>query len=355
MTTHPALRQLSVDHVRFHVADASAAAERVKRSYGLEVYALGEAGTDAQEESVAVGAGSIRLVMTQALVDDHPATPYTSAHGDGVADIAMRTPDARAAYAAAVDRGARPVSPPSEHEGIVTATVAGFGDVVHTFVERGSGVDDQSLPGLSTVRSTGGEKGSTGLLEVDHFAVCLEAGQLEPTVRFYIDALGFEDIFAEHIVVGDQAMNSKVVQSISGEVTLTLIEPDQRREPGQIDGFLKNHAGAGVQHIAFSTDDIVATVGALRGRGTEFLPTPETYYTQLSQRLELSRHSVDELRRLDLLVDEDHDGQLFQIFARSTHPKRTFFFEVIERLGATTFGSGNIKALYEAVEQERSL
>jgi 4-hydroxymandelate synthase len=161
-------------------------------------------------------------------------------------------------------------------------------------------------------------------------------------------------IFTEHIVVGAQAMNSKVVQSGSGHVTLTLIEPDVSRAPGQIDGFLKNHGGAGVQHIAFTAKDIVSSVDSISSRGIDFLTTPAMYYELLTRRLELAAHSTADLRRLNILVDQDSHGQLFQIFARSVHPRRTFFLEIIERLNARTFGSANIKALYEAVELQRS-
>ena len=193
-----------------------------------------------------------------------------------------------------------------------------------------------------------------GLLGIDHFAVCLNAGDLGPTVAFYERALGFRQIFEEHIVVGAQAMNSTVVQSASGAVTLTLIEPDRRADPGQIDDFLKEHHGAGVQHIAFNSDDAVRAVKALSRRGVEFLKTPEAYYNMLGERITLETHTLDALRATNVLADEDHGGQLFQIFTASTHPRRTLFFEVIERQGAKTFGSSNIKALYEAVELERT-
>jgi 4-hydroxymandelate synthase len=172
-------------------------------------------------------------------------------------------------------------------------------------------------------------------------------------VKFYERVLGFRRTFSERIVVGAQAMDSEVVQSRSGRVTLTLIAPDVSREPGQIDEFLKNHGGAGVQHIAFAATDIVQAISTLRANHVEFLRTPDSYYLMLPKRLDLAAHSVDELRSLNVLADADHDGQLFQIFAKSVHPRRTFFFEVIERLGASTFGSGNIKALYQAVELER--
>jgi 4-hydroxymandelate synthase len=190
-------------------------------------------------------------------------------------------------------------------------------------------------------------------LAIDHFAACLPAGTLDPTVAFYESALGFSVIFEERIVVGAQAMLSRVVQSASSQVILTLIEPDLSAQPGQIDEFVKNHDGAGIQHIAFKTGAIGPAVSALREREVEFLTAPSAYYRLLTERLQLAAYSVDELQQLNILVDEDHDGQLFQIFAKSTHPRRTFFFELIERLGARTFGSGNIRALYEAVEAER--
>ncbi|MEU3650032.1 4-hydroxyphenylpyruvate dioxygenase [Lentzea sp. NPDC034063] len=347
-----AFDHLSIDHVKFFVADLAEAGEQLRHCYGLHTLAKSADPTAAGDSSVLLGTGEVRYLLTKALIDDHPATGYVGLHGDGVADIALRTSDVQAAFTTAVAAGARPVAPPVTREGVVTATIMGFGDVAHTFVQRLDGVPADHLPGVTPIAESRQEHTSR-LREIDHFAVCLEAGQLRPTVRFYLDVLGFRSIFTEHIVVGTQAMNSEVVQSTSGKVTLTLIEPDLDREPGQIDEFLKNHAGPGVQHIALSTDDIVTTVGTLRTRGVEFLSTPGSYYDLLDGRLTLDRHSVTELRELDLLVDEDHDGQLFQIFARSTHPRGTYFTEVIERCGAKTFGSGNIKALYEAVEQER--
>lgn len=207
------------------------------------------------------------------------------------------------------------------------------------------------------VRSTESDAGpaaAVGLLELDHVAVCLPAGDLDAMVAYYRDALGFRFVFEEHIVVGAQAMESKVVQSRSGTVTLTLIEPDTSAATGQIDEFLKGHQGAGVQHLAFSSRDAVGSVRALSGRGVSFLRTPASYYDLLGQRVELGEERLADLRSTHVLADEDHDGRLFQIFTASTHPRKTLFFEVIERQGAATFGSANIKALYEAVELERT-
>ncbi|QUQ67054.1 4-hydroxyphenylpyruvate dioxygenase [Kutzneria sp. CA-103260] len=339
---------MRVDHVQFYVGDIDAASAEFTEKYGLTRYAA--AGRPAGVRSVALGQQDVRFVLVAAGGEDHPAAGFVERHGDGVADIALRVPDARAAFEEAVAKGASVVARPETRDGVTTATIGGFGDITHTFVDRADGVDERLLPGL--VPGAAAPAGRFG--EIDHFAVCLEAGQLAPTVEFYERALDFEMIFTERIEVGRQAMNSQVVQSRSGAVTLTLIEPDVTRDSGQIDSFLKDNDGPGVQHIALTTTDIVAAVGGLGAAGVEFLRTPGAYYDMLGERLELTKHSVPALRELNVLVDEDHDGQLFQIFARSTHPRNTFFMEVIERMGARTFGSGNIKALYEAVERQQA-
>ena len=349
MNSSSAFDGMTVDHIEFYVTDLPGRVDTFTTGFGLSVYAASAEGTGTH--SVALGGGDIRLLLTRAIEDDHPAAAFTQKHGEGVADIALRVPDAAAAYAEAVARGARPVAEPDSCDGIVRASITGFSDVRHTFVQRPAGLDERTLPGLRPTAPAG--PAATGLESVDHFAVCLEAGQIAPAVDYYRTVLGFAEIFTERVVVGAQAMNSRVVQSASGAVTLTLLEPDVSCEPGQIDGFLKKHDGAGVQHVAFATGDIVGSVGAMAAAGVEFLSTPDAYYGLLSGLLDRSRHTVDELRGLGVLVDEDHDGQLFQIFTRSTHPRGTVFMEVIERQGARTFGSGNIKALYEAVELQR--
>ncbi|MEU8540639.1 4-hydroxyphenylpyruvate dioxygenase [Streptomyces sp. NPDC048717] len=330
---------LTVDHIRFCVDDLDARTAEFVRGYGLTVTDAPDP-TGAEHTAVLVR-GDIRLVLSRPPHDEHPDAVYTRRHGDGVADIALGTADAAGAFAEAVRRGARPLAEPVEKDGVVTASVAGFGDVAHTFVQRPA-----ARPAADAAAT------DTGLRHVDHFAVCVEAGELDATVELYERVLDFRMIFEERMVVGAQAMNSKVVQSGSGLVTLTVIEPDTTRDPGQIDGFLKNHGGAGVQHVAFATDDIVRTVTTMRTAGVEFLDTPDAYYGKLPERLALSRHSSKQLGSLRILADEDHAGQLFQIFTRSTHRHQTLFFEVIERAGATTFGSGNIRALYEAVAAE---
>lgn len=351
-TTHARVfRDLTVDHIKFYVQDLAESTGWLAGGYGFDVLAESAGTDDAEVRTVALGAGGIRLLLTQPLTEDHAGGAYLEKHGDGVADIGLGVPDAAVAFAEAVRRGARPVCVPTVTDGIRTAAIMAFGDVVHTFVERPEGSGAVRFPGVSGPVDAPCE--GTGLLTVDHFAVCVEAGQLDAAVEFYEEVLGFTTVFAERVEVGDQAITTKAVQSESGAVTLTLIEPDASQVSGQIDTFLKDHGGSGVQHIAFSTEDIVRTVNTVADRGIRLLSTPDTYYELLSGRMEVSRHSVGDLRRLGILVDEDHDGQLFQIFAKSVHPRGTIFLEVIERMGAQAFGGGNIAALYRAVELQR--
>ncbi|MBL1118964.1 4-hydroxyphenylpyruvate dioxygenase [Streptomyces sp. 110] len=371
------LADLAIDYVELYVENLDSSAFQWVDRYA---FAIVGSGGSADHRSLALRHGEITLVLTQATSDRHPASAYVLSHGDGVADIALRTADVRAAFEVAVANGAGVHLQPVRHTGdgpSVTAAVHGFGDVVHTLVQRapdaGPGLPAGFVPtdGQQRPDGPGAEVGpieagpaevgpveagpaEVGLLDIDHIAVCLGTGDLGPAVAYYQRALGFRDVFAEHIVVGAQAMHSKVVQSPSGAVTLTLIEPDDTALPGQIDEFLKSHQGSGVQHLAFSSHDAVGSVRALSDRGVTFLTTPDAYYDLLGERIGLSPRRLADLRATGVLADEDHDGQLFQIFTASTHPRHTLFYEVIERQGAQTFGSANIKALYEAVELERT-
>ncbi|MGW0185624.1 4-hydroxyphenylpyruvate dioxygenase [Streptomyces sp. NPDC003362] len=347
------LSGMGLDHVKFYVTDLTTATDWLTQGYGLTVYARSDGEAEASgARSVALGRRDVRLVLSEPVSATHPGAEYVEKHGDGVADIALGVPDAAAAFAEAVRRGARPVSAPAAHGDLVTATISGVGDITHTFVQRADGGDDRALPGLSPA-GDGGSAVDSGLREIDHFAIAVEPADMDLTVEFYRTVLDFELIFTERIEVDDQVMITKVVESRSGAVTFTLVAPDQSQATGHLDEFLKSHNGPGVQHMAFATDDIVRSVDTLAARGVDFLPTPSAYYRVLPQRLTPLRHSVDELERLNILIDEDHDGQLFQIFTRSVHPKGTLFLEVIERMGARSFGSGNIKALYQAVEYEQ--
>jgi 4-hydroxymandelate synthase len=349
---------LGIDHVELYVGDARQTAYYLCTAFGFRI--IGQGGPEtglADQRSLLLGHGEIRVVLTSGLSAEHPATEYVARHGDGVALVAFGTNDAAQVFTEAVAAGATALTPPQTYEDdqtrVVVATVSGFGDVAHRLVER-HGPTEQFLPGgIEMLPAPTGSSAEKDLLDViDHVAICVPAGELASTAEFYRKVFGFSEIFAEYIEVGGQGMDSKVVQSPSRGVTFTLIEPDPTRTPGQIDDFLRWHAGAGVQHLAFRTNDIVAAVASFSARGVGFLATPGSYYDTLEERLGPVDVPVPALRELGVLVDSDHFGQLFQIFTQSMHVRRTLFLELIERHGALTFGSGNIKALYEAKERE---
>ncbi|GAA1408935.1 4-hydroxyphenylpyruvate dioxygenase [Catellatospora coxensis] len=347
---------LGIDHLEFYVGDARQTAYYLCTAFGFRICGQGGPQTGlAGQRSLLLQHGDIRIVLTSGLVADHPATLYVGRHGDGVAVIAFETDDAAGLYDTVVGRGATALETPTVHENaagrVVTASVSGFGDVTHRLVER-HGSRWEFLP--TTIEMTADEQSfADDLLQViDHLAICVPAGEIAETSRYYQDVFGFAEIFEEYIEVGGQGMDSKVVQSPSRQVTFTLIEPDLSRRPGQIDDFLSWHAGAGVQHVAFRTNDIVTAVRTFAERGVGFLSTPQTYFDALEKRLGSVDLPIEELRRLGVLVDTDHYGELYQIFTQSMHVRRTLFLELIERHGALTFGSSNIKALYEAKERE---
>ncbi|WP_238011090.1 4-hydroxyphenylpyruvate dioxygenase [Dactylosporangium sp. AC04546] len=345
---------LGTDHIELYVGDAWQAAGQLCATYGFHV--IGQGGPEtglAGQRSVLLGQRDIRILLTSGLSSGHRASRYVAQHGEGVAIVAFGCADAGAAFEEAVARGATAVQEPRRYERdgetVVTAEVSGFGDVTHRLVQRSG---DAFLPGALDEVAMAEPDAEDLLHTIDHAAICLPAGELDATVRYYEHVFGFGMIFQEYIEVGEQGMQSKVVQSPSGGVTFTLIQPDISRRAGQIDDFLAWHEGAGVQHIAFSTDDIVRAVRTLGDRGVEFAQTPGSYYDMLDARLGAVDVPVDRLRPLGILVDRDHWGQMYQIFAKSTHIRRTYFNELIDRHGARTFGTSNIPALYAAKERE---
>jgi 4-hydroxymandelate synthase len=347
---------LGIDHVEFYVGDARQAAFVLCSAFGFRI--LGQGGPETglpRQRTLLLGQGDCRVLLTSGLVPDHPAVDYVSRHGDGVAVVAFATRGAQEAYARSVAGGAAGIEPPRTYTGggasVVTAVVSGFGDVVHRLVER-RGAAGEFLPGAVRMLDVPPPEEPDLLHGLDHAAVCLEAGTLAATAAYYRTAFGFDVIFEEYIEVADQGMFSQVVQSPGGGATLTLIEPDASRSPGQIDDFLAWHAGPGVQHLALTARDIVSAVDRLAAAGVGFAPTPDSYYSLLDGRLGAADLPVDRLRPRGILVDRDHWGLMYQIFARSLHVRRTFFWELIERHGSRTFGTSNIPALYEAKERE---
>ncbi|MGW7053221.1 4-hydroxyphenylpyruvate dioxygenase [Streptomyces sp. NPDC054887] len=352
MTVH------SVDHVEFFVGDAHQAAHYYCGTYGFRVVA--EAGPDtglAGARSLVLAHGGVRLVLTSALHADHAAARFVRRHGDGVRDVALRSTDAAGDFERAVAAGADVVAKPETFEDadgrVVRATIAATNDLVHTLVQR-EGPAETFLPGRYRPTAAAGAADPGLLRSVDHLALCLRPGSLDAMVDFYQRSLGLRHTYDEYIVVGGQAMASKVVQDETRGVTFTMVEPAPAADRGQLDDFLDRFDGPGVQHVAYGTDDIARAARELRSSGVELLPTPAGYYSALAERGIEVDIDHEELRELGLLADRDEWGQLVQVFTRSPYARRTVFFELIQRLEARTFGSGNIKALYEAVERERA-
>jgi 4-hydroxymandelate synthase len=297
---------------------------------------------------VALRQGSITLIAAEA----GSATSFYRRHGDGVSDVALATTDITEVYRRAVSAGAEVVRDLAGGPVAASAVIASPAGIVHTITEHHPGHPLVHLPALGTLSATPAPT-PMGLHRVDHLAiVCRRDGDLERTEAFYQDAFGFDTIFNEEITTGASRMRSVVVSSGSG-VVLTLVAP--AGATGQLDFFLDRHRGPGVQHVAYETDDIVTTVNGLRQAGLSFAGTPDAYYNRLPQRLgRLRRHDVEALRSLGVLADRDHAGELYQVFGESQHPRATYFTEVIERDGATTFGKGNIRALFEALDSSLS-
>ncbi|NUP51047.1 MAG: 4-hydroxyphenylpyruvate dioxygenase [Catenulispora sp.] len=347
---------LGIDHVEFYVGDARQSAFFLCTAFGFHVAGHGgpETGLDAQR-TLLLSHGDSRILLTSALSGAHPADGYVSRHGDGVAVIAFAVRDAAACYERAVAAGAASVEPPrvfkddSSADTVTTAVVGGFGDVVHRFVQR----DGTAFWPAALEPQPAAPRADADLVRaIDHAAFCVPAGELEATVEYYQRVFGFKLIFEEYVEVGTQGMYSQVVQSPSATATFTIIQPDMSRDRGQIDDFLTWHGGPGVQHLALSTDDIVAAVATFRDNGAGFAETPGAYYDVLTDRVGATDLPVDRLRPLGILVDRDHWGQMYQIFSKSMHIRRTYFWELIERHGARTFGTSNIPALYAAKERE---
>jgi len=350
------MRIHGIDHVEYYTTSLEATAATLRDAFGFHV--AGRIASPAGPHSLLLRQGHIRLLLTAAGSPDDRVGRYLRQHGDGVAVIAFACADVTDSFAQIVAAGAAPVAEPSfagsGRDRVGTAVVSGFGDVLHRLVERADPAG-RFDPGLTGPEPDGrGEDGELLVEVLDHIAVCLQPGDLDKVVAFYRDVFGLAQIYDERIEVGTQAMISKVVQDEAALVTFTLIEPDISREPGQIDDFLRAHGGAGVQHLAFRSADIARAVRTISGRGIEFLIAPAGYYQALRGRLGDLAIPVEVLRELNVLADTDRWGQMFQIFARSTHERHTFFFELIERQGALTFGSRNIKALYEALDDEHS-
>ncbi|PJE94053.1 4-hydroxyphenylpyruvate dioxygenase [Streptomyces carminius] len=354
-----------MDAVVFAVGNAKQAAHYYSTAFGMRLVAYsGPENGSRETASYVLESGSARFVLTSVI---KPSTEYgrwladhVAAHGDGVIDLAVEVPDARAAYAYAVEHGATGLAEPyelkDEHGTVVLAAIATYGQTRHTLVER-SGYDGPYLPGYTAADPVVAPPGNRFFQAVDHCVGNVELGRMDEWVAFYNNVMGFtnmKEFVGDDIATEYSALMSKVVADGKRKVKFPLNEPAVGKKKSQIDEYLEFYGGPGVQHIALATNDIVATVRAMRAAGVRFLETPDSYYDTLGEWVGETRVPLEELRELKILADRDEDGYLLQIFTKPVQDRPTVFFELIERHGSMGFGKGNFKALFEAIEREQA-
>jgi len=353
-----------IDHVRFIVGNARQSAYFYRKAFGFEVVAYAGLETGVRSEAgYVLRQGEITFVLTSPLEADHPDHARQARHGDGAQEIAIEVDDVAKAYAVATARGAVGLVPPTSKEdahGVYEyATIRAYGDTTHSFVNRDSyhGLFAPGYQPLDRGRYDARTSHPVGLKAIDHIVANVEEGKMQEWVQFYENVLGFsllvhfdeKDISTEYT-----ALMSKVVQDGQGRIKFPINEPAKGRRRSQIEEFLHFYGGPGVQHIAMATDDILATVRALRNNDVTFLKVPKAYYELLPDRIGAIDEDLREIADLGILVDRDEEGYLLQIFTKPVEDRPTLFFEIIQRHGAQSFGKGNFKALFEAIEFEQA-
>ena len=351
------------DHLELYVGNAKQAAFYYESAFGFTKTAYAGPETGVRDRaSYVLEQADIRLVLTSGLRGDSEINRFACAHGDGVKDTALTVPDAGEAYRQAVQRGARGVVDPhlleDEFGRVELATIATYGENVHTFVNRKE-YTGPFLPGFQEVaRANGRPATGVGLRAIDHVVGNVELGRMDYWVEFYERTMGFTNIihFAdEQIHTEYSALMSKVMADGQGKIKFPINEPAEGKRKSQIEEYLEYFGGPGVQHVALQSEDIVRTVETLQDQGIVFLATPDAYYEDVADRVGEIGEDWADLRRLRILADRDEDGYLLQIFTKTAQDRPTLFFEVIERHGARGFGEGNFKALFEAIEREQAL
>jgi 4-hydroxyphenylpyruvate dioxygenase len=353
---------LGWDHVELWVGNAKQAAFFYEHAMGFARTAYSGPETGVRDRaSYVLEQGDVRFVVTSALREEHEITKHHAKHGDGVRDIALTVPDVTEAYRQAVSRGARSVMEPRRDEddfgSVERAAIATYGDTIHTFVDR-SDYDGPFLPGYVSTSGNGRAGQGVGLLNIDHVVGNVELGRMDYWVEFYERVFGMTNILHfgdEQIQTEYSALMSKVMSDGQGKIKFPINEPAEGKRKSQIEEYVEFYGGAGAQHIALATGDIVGTVETLKERGLLFLETPDSYYEEAPARVGEISEDYAVLQEHKILVDRDEDGYLLQIFTKTAQDRPTVFFEVIERHGATTFGEGNFKALFEAIEREQAL
>lgn len=350
---------LGTDHVEFYVGNAKQSAHFYRTALGMSLVAYcGPETGQPDRASYVVQQGKVRFVLTTALRSSHAIAAQVHQHGDGVHAIALLVADARHAWQQAIARGATSAAEPAtlrdEHGDVTLASIRAYGDTVHTFVERRN-YHGAFLPGYRAIDHDSIAR-PVGLLHIDHMVGNVGWHQMDKWVDFYAHVMGFrlyqhfddKDISTEY-----SALMSKVMANGNGYVKFPINEPAEGRRKSQVEEFLEFYDGPGVQHIALATHDILHTVSSLQQQGIEFLRVPHSYYTELEQRVGHIDEPIRDLEELGILVDRDDEGYMLQIFTRPVEDRPTLFFEIIQRKGSRSFGKGNFRALFEAIEREQ--
>jgi len=347
------------DYLEFYVGNAKQSAYYYQVAWGYELVAFAGLETGVKDRSSYVlQQGKIRLVLTTSLDPDSDITKHVVKHGDGVKVLALAVDDAEKSYNETVKRGAKSFSAPQilkdEFGEVKVASIHTYGDTIHTFVERKK-YKGVFLPGYKPAKSLV-KTTPVGLKVVDHCVGNVELGQMNQWVKFYEEVMGFKLLITfddKDISTEYTALMSKVVSNGNGYVKFPINEPAKGKKKSQIDEYLDFYKGSGVQHIALLTEDIIGTVTELRKRGVDFLYVPETYYDDLFARVGKIDENVEQIKKLNILVDRDEEGYLLQLFTKPVEDRPTVFYEIIQRKGAKSFGKGNFKALFEAIEREQ--
>ncbi|HEY8296838.1 MAG TPA: 4-hydroxyphenylpyruvate dioxygenase [Candidatus Baltobacteraceae bacterium] len=357
--TNP-LAQIDWDYLEFYVGNAKQAAHYYCSAFGFDrvAYAGPETGVQDRASYVLVQ-NKLRFALTSSLRPDDAIAKHVALHGDGVKDVAILVKDARAAFDQAIAGGAKAVLEPtvsSDANGrIVKATIATYGETVHSFIQR-DGYRGIFMPGFVAQHGTVAFAQKPGLQFIDHCVGNVGWGEMDPWGDFYAKVFGFSQLVSfddKDISTEYTALRSKVMTDAEHRVKFPINEPAQGKKKSQIEEYLDFYRGAGVQHVAIRTDDIIATIRALKTNGVEFLDTPDSYYDDLEARVGHIDEAMQMLRELRILVDRDDLGYMLQIFTKPLQDRPTVFFEIIQRKGSLSFGKGNFKALFVSIEKEQ--
>jgi 4-hydroxyphenylpyruvate dioxygenase len=348
------------DYVEFYVGNAKQAAHFYKTAFGFQslAYSGPETGTK-DRASYAIRQNKLTLVLTTPIRPNHAIADHVHKHGDGVKVLALTVEDATSAWEETTKRGGKsylkPTTLSDKHGELVMSGIHTYGEVVHLFIER-QNYHGPFMPGFRQWESNYNPP-QTGLQYVDHCVGNVALGQMNPRVKFYEDVMGFRNILSfddKDISTEYSALMSKVMSNGNGFVKFPINEPAEGKKKSQVDEYLEFYNGEGVQHIAMATKNIIETVTDLQKRGVEFLNIPSSYYDTLLNRVGHIDEELNALKRLGILVDRDDEGYLLQIFTKPVEDRPTLFFEIIQRKGAKSFGKGNFKALFEAIEREQA-